>query len=51
MRQTLLEYPISLVLVNEIHRPPHTNDKWESSNEILQSDHIHNCKDLEPMGT
>jgi hypothetical protein len=30
-------------------KPPHTNDKGMSEEEISQQDHGHNLKDLEPI--
>jgi hypothetical protein len=50
VRQTLLKHPIYSVLVNKIHRSPHTNTNGKSGDEILRRDHGHNRKGLEPMG-
>jgi hypothetical protein len=49
MRQTQLHPSISLDPVSETHKPPHTNDKGMSEEEISQWDHGHNLKDLEPI--
>jgi hypothetical protein len=40
---------ISLDPVSETCKPPHTNDKGMSGEEISQRDHGHNLKDLEPI--
>jgi hypothetical protein len=40
---------ISLDPVSETRKPPHTNDKGMSREEISQRDHGHNLKDLEPI--
>jgi hypothetical protein len=40
---------ISLDPVSKTCKPPHTNDKGMSREEISQQDHGHNLKDLEPI--
>jgi hypothetical protein len=49
VRQTWFEHPISLAPVSKIYKPPHTNDKGRSGEEILQRDRGLNCEDLGPM--
>jgi hypothetical protein len=49
VRQTQLHPSISLDPVSKTHKPPHTNDKGMSGEEISQRDHGHNRKDLEPI--
>jgi hypothetical protein len=49
VRQTQLHPSISLDPVSETCKPPHTNDKGMSGEEISQRDHGHNLKDLEPI--
>jgi hypothetical protein len=49
MRQTQLHPSISPDPVSETHKPPHTNDKGMSVEEISQRDDSHNRKDLDPI--
>jgi hypothetical protein len=47
VRQTQLHPSISFDPVSKTHKPPHTNDKGISREEIPQRDYGHNRKDLE----
>jgi hypothetical protein len=49
VRQTKLHPSISFDPFSKTHKPPHTNDKGMSGEEISQWDHGHNREDLESI--